>query len=180
MSEKPFRWNGYEIDREDMREVERLINTYPHKKAQLAALKARWVAPPEYLAYRSPQGSDGMPGAPGAVGDPTGNLAAAIDSYKGDKPYMLYLEEWLNGFEMVMNDRLDGLQRRLITDYVMVPKHKRERSIDDIRKDTHASQAQVYRWLNTALLEFAHLFLREEKIRRNLRKSGEKSMGQSA
>lgn len=180
MSEKPWRWNGYEIDRADIREVEGLINTYPHKRAQLDTLRKKWAVPPDYHSYRSPSASDGMPGAPGKVGDPTGNLVAAMDDYQAAVVYMAYLEQWLKGFEMVMTDRLDSIHRRLITDYVMVPRHKRDKNLEDIRKDTHASQAQVYRWLNTALLEFAHLLLSDDKIRRNVRKSGESNMGQSA
>jgi hypothetical protein len=180
VGEKPFRWNGYEIDRADMREVERLINTYPHKKAQLATLKARWAIPPDYHTYRSPAGSDGMPGAPGKVGDPTGNLVSAMDDYEEAVPYMRYLEEWLTGFEMVMTDRLDSIQRRLVTDYIMVPRHKREQTLQDMRKDTHASLAQVYNWLNMTLWEFANLLLKEDRVRKISGKTLEKNHGQSA
>lgn len=178
---KPWRWNGYEIDREDMRTVERLIATYPAKRARLAMLQARYAerSAPDYHTYRSPA-ADSAPGSPGAISDPVGHLVVAMDTYQEDLQRILCLDAWVTAFEMVLHERLDDLQRRLVTDYLVVPRHLREQSLAEIADDSHTSRSQLYHWLNTALLEFAHLYLDEWKIRIESGKSPEKNLGHAS
>lgn len=177
---KPWRWNGYEIDREDIRKVERLIATYPHRKKRLEMLRAKWAGRvvPDYHTYRSPQ-AEQTPRTPGRISDPTAAIVMALDAYEADMRRIAYLEKWIEAFEMVLYERLDAVQRRLVTDYLMVPKNLREANLVQISQDLHASKTQCYYWLNGALLEFAFLFLDEDQIRTFTGKTPEKEMVQA-
>lgn len=170
MSGRPFRYAGYEIDRKHMRDVDRQIRLYPIRKARLSFLKAKWDSrnPPDYNNYRSPQ-VDSMPGAPEKVGDPTGDLVVELESFGTDNQNITYLEKWVAAMDMVREERLDNLQRKIIDIWVVVPehvRHEREKKLADILSECKATKNQFYHWLNIALLEYAFLLLDEQHIRK--------------
>lgn len=165
---RPFCWNGYEIDRKDLSEVEHQIRLYPIRKARLEYLKAKWADRDQvdYHTYRS-GGGDGMPGAPGHVGDPTGNRVTEMATQLVETQNMAYLQKWVEAMDMVLEDRLDDLQRRTIREYVMVNRHTQDKGLfQRLLGDWHTTQTQAYHWMNTALLEFAFLLLDEKSIRK--------------
>lgn len=175
MSTKPFRFGGYEIDRPHWRQVEEAVRLYPIRKEKLELLRARREHRdrPDYNSYRSPE-LGGIPGAPEQVGNPTLQRVIDMETYREDLAERIYLDQWLSSMDMVLYERLDDLQRRVIEQYAMRPKSRRTLITEAMGEDCTASQSQCYEWLNTALLEFAFLLLNERVIRKIPEKRAEK------
>lgn len=166
MSNKPFRFGGYEIDRAKWNFVENEVRVYPIKKERFELLQAKWEErdPVDYDSYRSPE-AGGQPGAPEKVGNPTLQRLVDMETYLEEKEERRYLEQWLKSMDKVLEERLDSLQRKVIEQYAMQPKSRRPEITKAMGDDASASQSQCYEWLNTALLEFAFLLLDSRSIR---------------
>lgn len=114
--------------------------------------------PVEYQSYRSPE-VGGMPGAPGHVGDPTGERVVALI----ETQEFAFLKAWVAGVEAVMAERLDGMQLLIIREYVMKPSRKRQ-SLGGLMVGRGVSEREAFLTQNEALLEFAFAFLGEQKV----------------
>lgn len=161
---RTVRIGRYIVYRDKLDSVKLDLCLYDLRKARLGILKAKYEEkdPEDYHTYRSPQ-VGGQPGAPEHVGDPTGNRVLAIM----ETQELAYLQAWVDAVQMVMDERIDELQRFIIEDYVMVPPKKREKTLGGLVEGEGITEREAYYRMNEALLEFAFALIGENKVCKN-------------
>jgi len=155
-----IRVGRYTVYRDKLEEVKFSLCLYQLRKLRLSILQAKYEDrdPEDYLSYRSPQVGQ-QPGAPEHVGDPTLNKVIGIL----ETQELAYLDAWVGAVEMVLEERLDAVQRAIIEDYVMVPTKKRP-TMDVWVEGRGVERREAFYRMNEALLEFAFALIGENKV----------------
>lgn len=156
-----MRIGRYTVYRSKLDAVKQDLVLYSLRRARRDILRAKYEErdPEDYYSYRSPQ-CDGQPGAPEHVGDPTLNRVISIM----ETQELAYLEAWVGAVEMVLDQRLDEIQRTIIEDYVMIPPKRRGKTLEAVVEEKGVARREAFYRMNEALLEFAFALIGENKV----------------